>query len=337
MKVILNNINLKRIKGFLDLDDYFYNSLQRPYIDEEDLFLNGLVDVEIAGKDDKFWIIDPITSQKIVLFKKNGYRSNELYGELFSEEMAKLLGFSTAHYDLATFKGYKGSISYNFMKEDDHYYSGFDLIADFYENRLQKDNELCNLFGINPKNIPLGEAVVLLNNIKDVEIILQDKYKNNPNKIKIVSSIINGLKNSLILDILSLNNDNHCDNWGILNDQKLSPNFDRGRIFNMQHKIDDDFDLFMDELKLMYNRDDDGNYFKVLHSLLESNEEVYIRRLSRKAKILSDNINLIISNVEQKIEDKLPKEIEEYFIDTAMEHLQDVKKEISKTKKKIYN
>ena len=163
----MDEIVVKRQKGFLDLNEYFNNVLGINVCrhDLQTLYEKGLIEVETTGLSDKFWIIDPITTRKIALFKE---QSNlyTCYSELFSEEIAKILDFETAHYDLAVFNGYQGVISYNFLKNEENYLSGFDVLNEYFEEKIFMDQKIIEeLREKYIKNPPEGMTAKLVKNM----------------------------------------------------------------------------------------------------------------------------------------------------------------------------
>ena len=75
MNGVINHVRIKRINGYLNLDEYFRKILKKEYIDEEDLYNHGLIDVAPNGVMDKFWIVDRMTGQNIALFKTTIHNS----------------------------------------------------------------------------------------------------------------------------------------------------------------------------------------------------------------------------------------------------------------------
>jgi len=330
----IDKIKAQRINGWLDLNSYFEKRLGRSFQDEEDLFANGLIDVEHAGRSDKFWILDD-EGNKLALFKEPiNFYGEELYAELFSEEICKVLDIPTAHYDLAKFRGTKGVISYNFKKDHDKYSSGFDLIAEFYEKNLEYNRELSELYGIDYINDSLDDVSDKLNNLEDIWIILEHKYKEHPQKQYIVSKIMDGLVNKLIFDILTINIDDHADNWGEFDEleegKMIAPMFDNSRIINLHNNVLVDGlgnSEKIEDKKLSLIIDNDNEKRKpleVLEYFLNISSSEYRDLVRDKVNLLKNNIDNIPIVIENRTEHKIPEYLKDYFVVTMREHLDKV-------------
>ena len=329
----IEEIKTRRIEGYLDLDSYFIRRIGRPPEDEEDLFANGLIDVENSGRSDKFWILDE-QGNRIALFKEPiNPQGDELYAELISEEVSKILGIPTAHYDLAIFNGRKGVISYNFVGEYDSYESGFDIIMDFYEKRLEEDGQLSELYGINNKKDTIDDVSSKLNNLEDVWCILEERYKDHPYKQLIVSKIVNGLVNKLIFDILMVNVDDHCDNWGELDmlseGKNLAPQFDNSRIINLHNNILTERFVSKDTIEdkeLIFTVDNNGikKPLEVLSHFLKISSSEYTDLVREKVVALQDHIYEIPLIIEKRTNHPMPNYLTRYFTTTMPEHLNKV-------------
>lgn len=311
----MKEINAKRINGYLNLDNYFSNKLGKRYVTDKELIDYGLIEFDYS---DRFWILSEDGS-KIALFKEQINSEDESYLELFAEEVAKIMGLKTAHYDLAMFRGKKGVISYNFINKNDSYYSGYDIISRFVEENLEDDIELSDLYGVDSEEDPIY-ASENLNNIEDIWAILEIIYKDNPDKEKIVFQIIDGLVDKLIFDIILGNLDDHSENWGILNDN-LAPVFDNGKILNIHTNLflKDYFEnTSLENVDLRFTVDN-SNYKKALESLkyfLDISSSEYEERIINKIDILRQNIDSIPSIIEKRTSQIIPDYLKQYFIIT---------------------
>lgn len=335
--------NVKRINGYLDIDEYFFKRLKRKFIDYEDLELNGLITTELAGRSNKFWILSKDNNEKIALFKEQQFGTDEGYAELFAEEIAKILKMPSAHYDLAIFDGKKGVISYNFIKEYDSLYSGTDIILDFYEKKLEGNRELSELYGIDIDNDNLDIILEKLNNLEDIWFILEDKFKDCYDRELIVGRIVNGLVDKLIFDILTVNVDDHCDNWGIMDDseegKKIAHQFDNARILNLHHNIliekyvedkkltDKELSLTVDNLKIK-------KPLEVLQHFLNISSSEYRDLVKEKIDILQEHIDEIPTIIETRTCNPVPRYLNDYFKTNMHEHLNAVNEIVSNKRKK---
>jgi len=329
----IKEIKTPRVNGYLDLDDYFFKRLGRNPIDEEDLYNNGLIEMELGGRSDGFWILDE-AGNRIALFKEPLNRQgDESYAELISEEVSKILGMPTAHYDLAKFNGNKGVVSYNFIKKYDGYDAGFDIIADFYESNLEYDSEMSELYGIDYISDTIDDATTKLNNLEDIWRILEDKYGDYPNREYIVSTIMNGLVDKLIFDILMVNIDDHCGNWGVLDtldDGKvLAPQFDNARIINLHkniltEKFVSNETIEDKELSLMVDNKIITKPLEVLRYFLNISSSEYTDLVSAKVDTLKEHLGEVPLIIEQRTETPMPEYLKRYFTTTMSEHLDKV-------------
>ena len=329
----LEEIKTPRINGYLNLDSYFLRRLGRPAEDEEDLFSHGLIDIEVAGRSNKFWILDE-QGNRIALFKEPiNPQGDETYAELISEEVSKILGLPTAHYDLAIFGGCNGVLCYNFVKEYDSYQSGFDILMDFYDSKLENNKENSELYGIDNISDTIDDVSEKLNNLETAWCILEDKYKNHPNKEYIVSTIVDGLVNKLIFDILMVNVDDHCDNWGELDSleegRRLAPQFDNARVINLHNNIA--VEQFasketIEDKNLSFVVDNTGitKPLEVLKYFLNISSSEYTDLVRDKVNTLREHIDDVPSIIEERTEVPMPKQLKKYFITTMNEHLERV-------------
>ena len=330
----MTSINTERINGWLNLDDCFKRQLGRDFRGKEDLSLNGLIEVESEGTSNKFWIIDKKTSKKIALFKETNFYSDEAYGELFSEEVAKILGMKTAHYDLAIFNNRYGVISYNFLKENEYLIYGGDILVDFYERKLENDEELCALYGIDYNKDDLVDVITKLNNLEDIWSVIEDRFRDDPNKNLIVKSFMDGLVNKLIFDILMVNHDDHSENWAELN-KELSPHFDGARSLNLHTNVSKisitDIDKIEDKaLSLIVSNNEERRPLYVLDDFLKISSIEYIDLVVEKTTALKEHIEEIPFIIEERTEHSMPVYLKNYFINTLSAHLDKIDRIIYK-------
>ena len=331
----MEEIKTNRIRGYLDLDSYFRKHMDTFFYDLEDLHNKGLIEYEQSGISEKFWILSPHDGSRIVLYKDEELKSYGSYIELLVEEMAKIMEIPCAHYDLATFDGWKGVISYNFLKEDNNY-SGFDVISMFYESKLAENPELCELYNIDYEKDSIDDVSFKLNNLQDIWCILEDRYKEHPDKQMIVETIMNGLVDKLILDVVAVGVDSHVDNWIITSDNELSPAFDNSRALGITTKfkglMDNNTMLQDDKLLLTVDNENIDKPLEVLEYFLKISSSEYNDRVIDKISKLEGNINSIPTKIEERTEHCMPQLLKTYFISCMTEHLDKINEIISKNK-----
>ncbi len=327
----MKEVKTERINGYLDLDSYFFKKLGRKYTDLEDLYINGLIDYEPRSPGNTFWILSSNNHNKLALYKENNYQSGS-YAELIAEEIANILEFPCAHYDLATFNSQSGVISYNFDKKN-KYLSGFDIIADFYEKNLENDMEKSELYGINYYNDTIDDVSDKLNNLEDIWFILDESLKGHPDKPYIVSNIVNGLVNKLIFDVLTVNIDGHSENWGIIG-TKASPLFDNSHILNLHRDISEKKSNLQDKpLAFVVDNSTIKKTLEVLEHFLKISSSEYKDMVIDKVNKLENNIDFIPAIIEKRTEHEMPSGIKEYFLTTMHSHLDKVNEVINKSNK----
>lgn len=336
----MEEIKANRIKGRLDLDEYFYKRLNREWEDLDELESAGIIETETSGRSDKFWILSE-SGERIALFKITNWKSDEDYAELLGEEIAKALNIETAHYDLAKFSLNKGVISYNFLEQYETLYAGTDIIFDFYEDKLEDNEELQKLYGIN-SNDTIDDACDKLNNLEDLWSILEDKYKNDYNKSYIVKKIMDGLIDKLIFDILTVNVDDHVENWAIKGGKRgreLTPTYDYGRILNL-HKnvaIENSFGkgkLKDKELLLKVDNSTDKKPLEILDKFLRISSNEYTCYVKDKVDLLRERIDIIPEIVEKRTCYPMSDYIKKYFVTSCTDHLDDVTEVVNRYDKK---
>lgn len=319
----MQEIKAPRINGWLTLDSYFEKRLGTSFFTQDDLYEQGIIDVANEGINDKFWILSG-DGERIALFKSQ-QDIRQSYAELISEEVCKMLEMKTACYDLAVFDGKYGVISYNFMKDFDFYEAGFDIIADFYENNLLGNIENSELYQVDDSYDPIGIVTKKLNNLEDIWTILEEKYKDYPNKHQVVFGIVNQLVNVLLFDILMVNTDRHCDNWGIgtQGDKVIvAPQFDNERVLGLHES-----GLCSLKNKALLFRVDNSSYYnslEVLRHFLDISSSEYQDLVKEKITLLQNGIDNIPSLIEEKTEHPMPVGIKEYFLSTMYQHLENV-------------
>ncbi len=339
----MNEVNLQRKDGWLDLDKYLEEYLGRPLTQEEyndqTLLIDGLIEPNVSGNHDNYIIT--IGDEK-VFYKSQEFNSDEAYAELFAEEISKVLDIPTAHYDLAILRGKKGVISYNFVKEYDTYYPGTDIILDFYERNLENNAKNRKLYNITNRD-SIEDVLDKLNNLEDIWCILEERFKEYHNKEQIVFTIVDRVVDKLIFDILTVNIDDHTENWGILDDieegKMLSPQFDNARILNLHRnilveKFASSQKLHDKELYLTVDNSKNKKPLDVLKHFLDISSSEYRDRVIDKVVKLQEKIEVIPNIIEERTYHPMPKYLKGYFITTMNDHLQKVNEVIYDTKGK---
>lgn len=338
---MIDEIKVSRINGRLDLDEYFRKRGVDNYKDLEDLERLGIIEPEISGICDKFWILSSDNDRRIALFKVSEANSYADYAELFAEEIAKIMEIKTAHYDLATFDRMMGVISYNFLDEYDTIYHGTDLILDYYEEKIEDNDEYLEMYGLTTKDT-IDDVCSKLNNLEDIWSILEYKYKDYNNKNTIIKRVMDGLVNKLIFDVLTANTDDHTENWGIVDtaDGKyIAPMYDNSRILNLHNNVAVDVSLKKNNIenKTLYLTVDESSVEKpleVLDKFLKISSSDYVDLVKEKITLLQEHVYEVPNMVENRINYQISDFLKKYFNKTMSEHLSKASEVVDKYDKK---
>ncbi|MCH1980948.1 HipA domain-containing protein [Lawsonibacter sp. OA9] len=159
---------------------------------------------EGSGRSEKLWLMNPDTNQ-IGLFKyKKDITTTDHISECVAYELAQLIGIPCAKFEVGTYKGREGSMSYNII---DH--EGMVLIEGIYCISLEYNN---------------FDADTLS------DMKTGDKYS-----IEMIQRVLQPLKlfddflPVLVFDFLIGNTDRHQSNWALIMENKvlrLSPLYD---------------------------------------------------------------------------------------------------------------
>ncbi|PWD83756.1 HipA domain-containing protein [Ignatzschineria cameli] len=181
-------------------------------------------DNEQLGSKKKSWFIDPDGNEflfkSIMSLDKNNIvqkREGEDWAEKITSELANVLQLPSAQYDLAIYKGERGVISKNFLREACDNPDEYELI------QLILGNELIENPQRHYKNQPISRVHGVMRQIIKNKPLKHDSFTN----IKKASDFFTGY---LMFDVLISNQDRHCENWGLIQTAQgtnhLAPSFD---------------------------------------------------------------------------------------------------------------
>ena len=219
----------EQYKGMIDIDKVLYDSYQYQYHgDIEDFYSQSFIEFEGNGKDALCWIT--YQSEKY-LFKKISNFSYNIWGELLSSELAKMLGIPCAEYRVASLHGERGILSKSFLKDDDRLILGREFFQKFYDKSalsIEDEHSYKKMYdGLSQSMFQSGNRSKYIfhswNNLKDVDMIL----KENPDITeKEYFDLFYFHIYMFLFDLITLQGDRHPDNWGhISRDGKILPGY----------------------------------------------------------------------------------------------------------------
>lgn len=333
---------MKRINGYLDIEEYFKRQLNRDDINLELLEQKKMIKSEYGGDKCMFWF--SYTSVP-VLFKV--YTTTfSAYSELISEELAKFLGIPTAQYDLAIYQGRKGVISYDFKKRDyDYLYVGkmIDIFID-ETDLLKKESEenTYNEYYLRDYDILIRDK--LKNNLEDIWNALEYYLLNKMNYSKesisvIVEKIMKQLTDYLSFQLISGNYDMHLGNITIgfnkyKEDAVVAPLYDNSDMFKMSGE---NYYVQTNTPQFTINR---GNIAEgksnteILEEYLNISDEYFVERFkSFIAKIDENAINEIYDHIEEKTTIPIPDYIKESYLEQFYNNINKLKDVVEQQKR----
>jgi len=309
---------MNRINGFLDLDGYFYKIEDKHPENINYLYDEGLViETDIYNH---YWLT--IEGEKYY-FKETRHH----YQELIAYEIAKLLGYESAEYDLAYFNGIKGVISKNFKKEDCTYVNGAEILKNYYESDFETVKEM----GLREDWKDYFKEPYY-SEMKNLEIIwqaLEHRYKLD-GRVDI-SVLMEQIVDLYIYSILISHSDRISLNWEIeegRNSVKLAPLFDNEN-------------SFFDEVEVYMSTSYDDNR-SLLHEsvrkFLSISDESFRERFIQKFDLLTEDLmREIFDKVESKIESQIPEKQKEYIFNNFCSHRNKIEEVVNEFRKKLLN
>ena len=208
-----------------------------------------------------------------------------VYNELIAYEISKDYGIPCVDYDLASFNGLYGVFSEDFIG-DSKFISMKGILSEYYD-----------------------DLKIESNNLTDIISALEFRYKNPI----IVGKLMNDIVNIFIFDVLIANVDRHYDNYGILEDKtgiRIAPIFDNTFMLSDLTLLDGGYSLGVDGDDNFLSDDyfDFGD--KYLIKFLKYSSSEYVDYLKSKLWIIeSENVDRILSRVENKIHTKIDENI----------------------------
>ena len=161
-------------------------------------------ELPVSGIREKVWLSNPSTGETgLFKFPKTDY-TGDYWAEKLAFELGMLAGIEVANTELGTYKGRKGSFSYNILGDNENLLEGHIIIGDMLE--FSTSTEIYEQLGCN-------YSIQLLEEVLAERFVLFLKV--------------------LVFDCLIGNTDRHHGNWGFIADDsgnwlRLAPLYDNG-------------------------------------------------------------------------------------------------------------
>lgn len=142
------------------------------------------------------------------------------FKEVLVSRLITSLHYPCVKYQMATFidqKIYNGVVSPNFIKPNTKYYSGSEILYNYY-------------YGSDTPAMMVNP-----NSLESIWFALENRYFFHPLQKEIVADLMNQITTIFILNIIFCNSDCHEDNWGILESDhgpSIAPMFDFSLTFS---------------------------------------------------------------------------------------------------------
>lgn len=214
---------LKEYSGALSIDKILKDKYNYIYDGNlENLYKQSFIEIEGNGVSALCWIT---LDEEKYLFKPFEDSPYNIWGELLSQEIARILEIPCADYRYATLGNKRGVLTKNILKKEETLILGCEIFQDFLNNYPYKESKkiiedvlFTKLYKI-PKDFASFDdynakryLFNYLNNLEEIWAILslkKDLTKENREEI------INELEDMLLFDMITLQTDRHPNNWGI--------------------------------------------------------------------------------------------------------------------------
>lgn len=171
-------------------------------------------EIEQLGTKEKYWIYDEKESIK-KLFKIGRENTGEDWAEVVAFKIGEKIGLKVAKYELASYNDKLGTISTNFVQEDERLIHGNELLI-----KINKEYPIDRFYKVREYKL---ETVLNL-------LQLLEKHKSFEGE-KTLHEFIG----YIIFDCLIANQDRHHENWGLVVEKerkiRLAPSFDHASGF----------------------------------------------------------------------------------------------------------
>lgn len=235
---------------------------------------NGYIELDEEKKLNLYHNIWFQIEEKQYMFKP--CEEEQLFIELFYEQLARFLKIPTVHYDLAMYHNQKGVLTESYKQENQEEIDLDKILAYFYITVIANEKEtFTNKY-----------CVEHCNNLDDIWHALEWYYQDLPNKNTVILTLMTSILDSFILQLCCGNPDVNTSNLVILKKEfpVLAPNFDYGLCKNFDFEKSNYFlapstfshylDTARKEIQDFWNQasEEDKHYFvEKIYSLPEEN------------------------------------------------------------------
>lgn len=293
---------MNRINGYIILDDLIRK--EKIEIEEFSSSVGNISEEKL-----RFWLQK---NNKRIFFKLCD--GNE-FNELIAEEILKILGIPSAHYDLAIFNGIKGVISYDYKEIGTKYINGYTILKEYYDY-LKNNNKFEEL--LPGEKIPFlnEKSLYFYNRLDIIWDALYYHYRDKENVYEIVKKIMQQLVVKRNIDLLLVNNEDHPLNWEIMEKGEnisLSLYFDNTGFFEndeillqttygKNNTIKEDLEEYLklsseeniQEFIYLYNKIDDTLLSKAINKAMEkTGHQLQNEKIKRILEVFKENRNII--------------------------------------------
>ena len=262
------------------------------------------IELEGDGKDALCWII---YDQERYLFKPIMEGEYNVWGEIISMMVAKMMNIPCAEYRIASLGNITGVLSKSFLKKEDTLILGTEIYQRFL-NKRKKEVESLSHHNI-LKNISSKSMFYYLNNLSSTSFILDYSAISSEQKVRIEQE----LSRMLLFDLITLQGDRHSNNWGIIfndNTYRLCPLFDNSASFGLGYPMmKERIERFRSEKMNARRFGDNTNIYSLIYQASPDftlNEENILDINKRK----KDKIPKVFSLFYQKLDDFSKEKVE---------------------------
>ncbi len=309
---------MESVNGFIDINRVLKieGSSDITEIDKLKEILEGKTGVEIESYDYYLkQIVFSFWDKGTKYYFKYSYNEN-IFNELIVEEIAKDMGIECLSYRLARLGNFKGLISENFKKDKEKYFTGREILMDCYGNDFHDESRV------------YSEK----NNLLDIWIALEQRYKERDNFREIVFKLVYKLIKILILDMMVGQYDRHSCNWGIVE-------YDNGNV---------DIQILYDNMRSLYYEPenaqllltvDDWSYAGLginLDKFINESSSCFVDLLKDNLWVISrENVLKILKRIEEKTGIIIREEMRTYYGELLNKYYTFIKDKIYNNCKKL--